>query len=56
MMEFKAFMADHEDLTSQVNLFLNEVGKIKIKNIELTSVGERNEDGLPVLALVMFYE
>ena len=55
-MEFRAFMADHVDLESQVNIFLDEEGITKIKSTQLTSVGERNEDGIPVLALTIFYE
>jgi len=49
-------MADHIDLESQVNNFLAEEGNIKIKSSQLTSIGERNDDGIPVLALVIFYE
>lgn len=55
-MEFQAFMADHVDLESQVNRFLTEEGNIKIKSTQLTAMGERNQDGIPLLALVIFYE
>ena len=55
-MEFRAFMADHVDLESQVNTFLSEEGNINIKNTALTAMGEKNTDGIPVLALTIFYE
>jgi hypothetical protein len=56
IMEFMAFMADWDDLNSQVNTFLEESGPIKIKNSQLTSTGEKNDVGFPVLALTLFYE
>ena len=49
-------MADHVDLESQVGTFLREEGNIQIKSTSLTAMGEKNEDGIPVLALTIFYE